>query len=214
MRYIRALPHEIAQGSFILNLKNLSHSYRTANKAYFYMFNFQMPRIWICYCEVMIKRGLITETRRVFDRALRSLPVTQHTRIWPMYIDFLTSHDLPDTTIRVYRRYLKMNPKVREDYIEYLIERDQIDEAAKELTVLVNQDQNVSEKGRTSHQLWTQLCDLISKNPVKIFSLNVDAIIRQGIYRYTDQVGFLWCSLADYYIRSAEFERVSFKKLT
>ncbi|KAF1770340.1 hypothetical protein GCK72_002158 [Caenorhabditis remanei] len=167
----------------------------------------KMPRIWICYCEVMIKRGLITETRRVFDRALRSLPVTQHMRIWPMYIDFLTSHDLPDTTIRVYRRYLKMNPKVREDYIEYLIERDQIDEAAKELTVLVNQDQNVSEKGRTSHQLWTQLCDLISKNPVKIFSLNVDAIIRQGIYRYTDQVGFLWCSLADYYIRSAEFER-------
>ncbi|CCD67770.1 Pre-mRNA-splicing factor SYF1 [Caenorhabditis elegans] len=167
----------------------------------------KMPRIWICYCEVMIKRGLITETRRVFDRALRSLPVTQHMRIWTLYIGFLTSHDLPETTIRVYRRYLKMNPKAREDYVEYLIERDQIDEAAKELTTLVNQDQNVSEKGRTAHQLWTQLCDLISKNPVKIFSLNVDAIIRQGIYRYTDQVGFLWCSLADYYIRSAEFER-------
>ncbi|UMM12636.1 hypothetical protein L5515_001313 [Caenorhabditis briggsae] len=167
----------------------------------------KMPRIWICYCEVMIKRGLITETRRVFDRALRSLPVTQHMRIWPMYIDFLTSHDLPETTIRVYRRYLKINPKAREDYVEYLIERDQIDEAAKELTTLVNQDQNVSEKGQTSHQLWTKLCTLISENPVKIFSLNVDAIIRQGIYRYTDQVGFLWCSLANYYSNNAEFEK-------
>ncbi|CAI5439304.1 unnamed protein product [Caenorhabditis angaria] len=167
----------------------------------------KMPRIWQCYCEIMIKRGLITETRRVFDRSLRSLPVTQHKRIWDLYIDFLTKHDLPDTTIRVYRRYLKFNQRAREDYIEYLISRDQIDEAAKELTILVDKDQAVSEKGKTAHQLWTQLCDLISKNPVKIFSLNVDAIIRQGIHRYTDQVGFLWCSLADYYIRSAEFER-------
>ncbi|CAB3407013.1 unnamed protein product [Caenorhabditis bovis] len=167
----------------------------------------KMPRIWQCYCEVMIKRGLVTETRRVFDRALRSLPVTQHMRIWTPYLEFLTSHDLPETTIRAYRRYLKLNPRAREDYIEFLIARDQIDEAAKELATLVNMDQAVSEKKKTAHQLWTQLCDLISKNPVKIFSLNVDAIIRQGIYRYTDQVGFLWCSLADYYIRSAEFER-------
>ncbi|CAD6184560.1 unnamed protein product [Caenorhabditis auriculariae] len=167
----------------------------------------KMPRIWQCYCEIMIKRGIITESRRVFDRALRSLPVTQHLRIWNIYVGFLSSHDLPETTIRVYRRYLKFNPRAREDYIEYLISRDQIDEAAKELATLVDQDQAVSEKGKTSHQLWTQLCDLISKNPVKIFSLNVDAVIRQGIHRYSDQVGYLWCSLADYYIRSAEFER-------
>lgn len=39
-------------------------------------------------------------------------------------------------------------------------------------------------------------------------SLNVDAIIRGGLRRYTDQLGHLWNSLADYYVRSGLFDRV------
>lgn len=58
--------------------------------------------------------------------------------------------------------------------------------------------------------MWTELCDLISKNPNKIFTLNVEPIIRQGIQRYSDQVGVLWLSLAEYYNRKPNFERVCF----
>lgn len=36
----------------------------------------------------------------------------------------------------------------------------------------------------------------------------MDAIIRGGLTRFTDQLGKLWCSLADYYIRSGHFEKV------
>ena len=36
---------------------------------------------------------------------------------------------------------------------------------------------------------------------------NIGAIIHSSIWRYTDQVGHLWNSLADYYIRSGLFER-------
>lgn len=57
-------------------------------------------------------------------------------------------------------------------------------------------------------QLWHELCDLISQNPDKVTSLNVGAIIRGGLTRFTDQLGKLWCSLADYYIRSGHFEKV------
>lgn len=57
-------------------------------------------------------------------------------------------------------------------------------------------------------QLWNELCELISKNPDKVKSLKVEPIIRQGIQRYSDQVGLLWNSLADFYIRSGLFERV------
>lgn len=35
----------------------------------------------------------------------------------------------------------------------------------------------------------------------------VDAIIRSGLSRFTDEVGKLWCRLADYYIRLGHFER-------
>ena len=37
-------------------------------------------------------------------------------------------------------------------------------------------------------QLWNELCELISENPEKVKSLKVEAIIRQGIKRYSDQV--------------------------
>lgn len=56
--------------------------------------------------------------------------------------------------------------------------------------------------------MWHELCDLISQNPDKVKSLKVGAIIRGGLTRFTDQLGKLWCSLADYYIRSGHFEKV------
>ena len=83
---------------------------------------------------------------------------------------------------------------------------------------IVNNQDFVSRDGKSNHQLWNELCDLISKNPKRvrffhllllllltsdyqITTLNVDAIIRGGLRKYTDQVGHLWNSLADFYIR-------------
>ncbi|OZC08985.1 hypothetical protein X798_03915 [Onchocerca flexuosa] len=184
-------------------------AYKYVNNAYerALVFMHKMPRIWMEYCEFLTLQRLVTQTRRVFDRSLRALPVTQHDRIWPLYIKFVTSHEIPETTIRVYRRYLKLLPKYREDFVDYLRKIDQLDDAAQQLAILVNDDKPYSEHGKTTHQLWTELCELISKNPSKVHSLNSDSIIRQGIQRYSDQVGLLWCSLAEYYIRGGNFER-------
>lgn len=88
-----------------------------------------MPRIWIDYCQLQIKRGQVTEARRVFDRAIRALPVTQHMRIWPSYIGFVTAQNIPETAIRVYRRYLKVCPDAREEFIEYLKKCDRLDDS-------------------------------------------------------------------------------------
>ncbi|KZC11912.1 Pre-mRNA-splicing factor SYF1 [Dufourea novaeangliae] len=151
------------------------------------VFMHKMPRIWMDYCTLMTDQCYITRTRQVFDRALRALPITQHHRIWPLYIEFLKKHNVYETAIM------------------YIIGR--LDEAAVKLAQIVNQDDFVSKHGKSNHQLWNELCDLISKNPSKIKSLNVDAIIRGGLRRYTDQLGPLWNSLADYYVRSGLFER-------
>jgi len=167
----------------------------------------KMPRIWIDYCKFLTKQGKVTRTRRVFDRALRALPPTQHDRIWPLYIKFVTMHNIPETAIRVFRRNLQMFPENSEQYIEYLTSVDKLDEASQVLAKCVNNPDFVSKEGKSNHQMWNELCDMISKNPTKIESLNVDAIIRSGLRRYTDQVGHLWNSLADFYIRSGLFER-------
>merc|ERR1719347_1528726 len=171
------------------------------------VFMHKMPRIWIDYCKFLTKQGRVVTTRRVFDRALRALPPTQHDRVWPLYIKFVTNHHIPETAIRVFKRHLQMYPENSEQYIDYLVSVDRLDEASQVLAKCVNNPDFVSKAGKSNHQLWNELCDMISKNPTKVQTLNVDAIIRGGLRKYTDQVGHLWNSLADFYIRSGLFER-------
>lgn len=75
----------------------------------------QMPRLWLDYCQFLMDQGRVTHTRRTFDRALRALPITQHSRIWPLYLRFLRSHPLPETAVRGYRRFLKVSPLKGQD---------------------------------------------------------------------------------------------------
>lgn len=46
----------------------------------------KMPRVWLDYLELLVGQRLVTRVRRTFDRALCSLPITQHDRIWPQYL--------------------------------------------------------------------------------------------------------------------------------
>ena len=159
------------------------------------------------YLSFITNQCKITRIRHTFDRALRALPVTQHNRIWPLYLEFLNKYEVPETGVRVYRRYLKLCPEDAEEFIDYLVKVDRLDEAAQQLAQIVDNERFVSKSGKSNHQLWNELCDMISKNPDKVVSMNVDAIIRSGLRRYTDQLGHLWNSLADYYVRSGLFER-------
>lgn len=167
----------------------------------------KMPRIWMDYCNFMVLQCRVTRSRGLFDRALRSLPITQHNRVWPLYLKSLRKFDIPETALRVYRRYLKLCPEDAEEFIDYLISVKKLDEAAQQLANIVDNEHFVSKHGKSNHQLWNELCELCSKNPDQVHSLNVDAIIRSGLRRYTDQLGHLWNSLADYYVRSGLFDR-------
>ena len=71
------------------------------------------------YCRFLIKQKKITMTRRTFDRALQSLPITQHDMIWDLYIDFVRNCGVWETAVKVFRRYMIIEPSVVEQYIEY-----------------------------------------------------------------------------------------------
>lgn len=73
---------------------------------------------------------------------------------------------------------------------------------------MVNDDRFVSKRGRSKHALWMLLCDITSKHPGEVKSLRVDPVLRSGILRFTDEVGRLWCALAEYYVRQGAFEKV------
>ena len=67
-----------------------------------------MPRIWIDYAKFLSRQKHITRTRRVYDRALQSLPVTQHGTIWKYYLEWAQSfaEDYPQTAQAAFRRYI------------------------------------------------------------------------------------------------------------
>ena len=67
-----------------------------------------------------------------------------------------------------------------------------------------------SPSGQTPHQMWMKLCNICSMHPesfVNSTAINFDAIIRSGIAKFSDEVGRLWNSLSDYFIRLGQFER-------
>ncbi|GLC45042.1 hypothetical protein PLESTB_001462400 [Pleodorina starrii] len=168
----------------------------------------KMPRIWVEYLQLLMEQRLVTRTRRTFDRALASLPITQHDRIWQLYLKFIHSSGIPvETAVRLYRRYLKLEPTHAEEYIAYLKAKGRWSEAAQKLAELLNDDTFRSLEGKSKHALWLELCDIITKHPKDVAGMRVDAILRGGIRRFTDEVGRLWTSLADYYIRRSMFEK-------
>lgn len=171
-------------------------------------FMHKMPKIWQLYVDFLVhKRRVVTLARTTFDRALASLPVTQHDLIWPLYIEFVKQpHIPPETTKRVFRRYLKLEPDHAEQYIDFLIQLEQPGEAAILLCNLINDDGFISKQGQTRHDLWMKLCNIASKFPDKV-TLRVENIIRAALAKFTTEVGKLWVSLADYHARLGHFEK-------
>eukprot|EP01111_Echinosteliopsis_oligospora_P015171 TRINITY_DN5900_c0_g2_i1.p1 TRINITY_DN5900_c0_g2~~TRINITY_DN5900_c0_g2_i1.p1 ORF type:complete len:463 (+),score=107.52 TRINITY_DN5900_c0_g2_i1:117-1505(+) len=187
------------------------HGYEVVNNVFerALVFMHKMPRIWVDYCQFLVEQEKITRTRRTLDRALRSLPITQHDRIWRIYLRFIRKIDIPQTACRVYRRYLKLEPDGVEEYIDYLSSPSvgYYDEAARLLAKAVNDDKFESRQGKTKHQMWLDLCEMISKHPKDIVSVKVEPILRGGIRKFSDEVGRLWTSLAEYFIQLAQFEK-------
>eukprot|EP00929_Paragymnodinium_shiwhaense_P108262 TRINITY_DN74592_c0_g1_i1.p1 TRINITY_DN74592_c0_g1~~TRINITY_DN74592_c0_g1_i1.p1 ORF type:complete len:974 (-),score=330.62 TRINITY_DN74592_c0_g1_i1:111-3032(-) len=172
------------------------------------VFLHKMPRLWLQYIEFLMKQKKITRARRALDDALRSLPITQHMRMWELYVKFIKEGEVPkETALCAFRRYLMLEPDHVEVYIAYLRTIGKYDEAAQKLSNVVDDEDFQSMEGKTRHQLWMDLCDLVSKHPADIKSLNIESIIRSGIRQFTDEVGRLWISLGDHFIRLGQFEK-------
>ena len=149
-----------------------------------------------------------TQTRKAFDRALQALPITQHKKLWDQYIAWVKEFGVAVTCVRVYRRFLMYDSSRREDFVNYLVDVEQFEEAARQLAVCLNDDHYVSPSGQTQHQMWMQLCDICATHPEAVSrSIKVEDIIRSGISRFSDEIGRLWCRLADYYVRLGQFEK-------
>lgn len=168
----------------------------------------KMIRLWLDYSQYLSLIQKWMECKRVFDRSLRVLPITQHYRVWEEYLKFARMTKVKCYYTVIYSRYLMLFPNGREEYIEFLMEEmEDFGTAVSELIHILNDENFVSKKGTMHHTFWMKLCKLISHYPEDVDAgIQVENIIRSGLKLFTDQVGQLWCSLATYYIRLGEFE--------
>lgn len=171
----------------------------------------KMPRVWLDYLELLLEGGAgLTATRRAFDRALAALPLTQHDRVWALYLRFVGEPGVPaETALRVYRRYLQLEPGHAEELIAYCRAHGLWGEVATRLAAALNDDGFRSLEGKSKHQLWLELCDVVTRHPKEVAGsgVDVDGVLRGGIRRFADEAGRLWTALADHYIRRAMFEK-------
>ena len=54
---------------------------------------------------------------------------------------------------------------------------------------MVDEDTFRSLEGKSKHQLWLELCHIITRHPDDVIGINVDAVLRSGIRKFTDEVG-------------------------
>lgn len=165
----------------------------------------KMPRIWTDYLEFLLLQSSITKTRKTFDRALQSLPPSQHHRIWPLYLQF-TEQANDETATRIWKRYILFSPQDVEQYIFRLIEKEYYNEAAENLTKVLDDPKFLSPTGKSKFNLWSELADILVQHPESTSSWPTDRILRSGIDRYPDQMGKLWVNLATYWINRGDIE--------
>ncbi|KAK4544935.1 pre-mRNA-splicing factor syf1 [Oleoguttula mirabilis] len=175
----------------------------------------KMPKIWEMYLSFLCQQPLVTFTRRTFDRALRALPLTQHSRIWALYRPFANSAG-GETAVRIWSRYIQTHPENVEDFIELLAQEKKYTEAVQRYIEILNNPRFRSKEAKGPFQHWTEMLELLIDharhipNPVPLpdgSTMAVEKIIRSGLQRFPDQRGILWVGLARYYINLGAYER-------
>ena len=166
----------------------------------------KMPVIWLEYIAVLLPQARLTETRRVFDRALQSLPVTQHGRVWSVYIRFALESGVPELYSRVCKRYLMFLPAAREEHVQHLLDFSLWNDAVAQLSLLLDPAVSGGSAGATgAYSHFMKICDVISRHPGEITVVDVEGVLRSGIKKFSDERGRLWCALAEYYVRAGLF---------
>lgn len=171
----------------------------------------KMPVVWEMYLAFLLRQPLVTKTRRIFDRALRALPVTQHTRIWKLYKQFANSAG-GETAVKIWARYVQIRPEETEDYIDLLIDTGHYRDAVNRYIDILDNPKFVSKNLKSDFQLWNDMVELmVSKarqiGDSSVSGINADRIIRSGIERFPDQRGKLWAGLATYWITMGDFDQ-------
>ena len=203
---------EYVKSNYNIPNKHYEEVNRIHEQALIYMM--KMPIIWINYIQFMMEQNSITKTKIIFNKALQAIPITQHKKLWEIYIPWVESLiGCHKSKIEIFKRYIKFNPDYKEKFVNYLIGIKEFNLAIHLIIEILNEENFYSKENKSQYYYWILLCQIINNYPEDLNlgkynkDLNVDKVIRHGIKKYTDEVGNLWVTLANYYIKIGLIEK-------
>ena len=197
---------EYAKKNYTLPNPHYEEVNKIHEQALIYML--KMPMIWVKYIQFLMEQNLVTKTRLVLNKSLQMLPITQHKKIWDIYIPWAESlSGCHKSKIEIFKRYLKFNSDYKEKFVHYLVGIKEFNYAIELIIEILNDENFFSKENKSQYYYWIMICQIINNYPELINAnkneknINVDKLIRHGIKKYTDEVGNLWVTLANYYIK-------------
>ncbi|KAJ2122168.1 pre-mRNA-splicing factor syf1 [Coemansia sp. RSA 720] len=166
----------------------------------------KMPELWLKYIRFMRVQADVTRTRRVCDRALRALPVTQHARVWRMYLRF-AEHVGGHTAHHVYARYLRAWPEESERLVDYCESHEEWNAMTLALVKVLDNTGFRSSRGTSEYGLWVRLAHVLRVHARDLQGWDVERVMRDGIGRFADQAGALWAALGEWHAGQGDVER-------
>ena len=203
---------EYVKSNYNIPNKHYEEVNRIHEQALIYMM--KMPIIWMNYIQFMMEQNSITKTKIIFNKALQAIPITQHKKLWEIYIPWVESLiGCHKSKIEIFKRYIKFNPDYKEKFVNYLIGIKEFNLAIHLIIEILNEENFYSKENKSQYYYWILLCQIINNYPEDLNlgkynkDLNVDKVIRHGIKKYTDEVGNIWVTLANYYIKIGLIEK-------
>ena len=160
------------------------------------------PRLWQNYLHFLGKQKRMTLLRRTFNKALQSLPITQHNRMWETYLHIVRDSNSIATVDDAYKRFLKLHPEHIEDACEYFIQKKATKRAAYYLKRLLDDPNFTSLNNRPKYYWWSQLAEVIGLDP---YIENGEQILREGCKGFVVETGRVWVLIAEHFARLGLF---------
>ncbi len=166
-------------------------------------FLYKFPTIWCDYIEFLIYQNKISNVVKVFNKSLQTLPITKHELLWKIYFPWSLNLNIKHIGINSYERYLKINPSIRDDYIEYLIEIKHFEKALDQIKVIINEE--IFKYDKHEDDYWEILIDIVTNNELNINHFDLIQILRNGIGRYSKRAR-IYITMANLHLKSANYD--------
>lgn len=193
------------RSAYILDqLKNNKEQIEEANKTFeLALINLYLcPRLWINYLDFLGRQKKVTILRKTFNRALQSLPITQHDKIWSEYLPIIKELKSIPTVFDAYKRILKLHPEYIEEAASYFITNNAYKEAAYFLKIILNNPDFKSVKEKPKYFYWSKLSEIIMADP---YIEDADQLLKSGCEDFVVETGRVWSTIADHYSRLGLF---------